>query len=286
MMDDIKKIDIPLQIASLEDLLPIGLLDKDESVGTSNAVKALRIIERLIQDAGLNSMEHSRYALLQSFPRLFADRDEQSQTFETLHENIPDYVRQYTSALCPEWYFDFISSLTDDQAEVFLKNYVHAHETWGHPESIATLVRTMLESSTQIPILVVVKELECQERPIPDELQSNLGMKDKYSIIGKDFVIGKKFKARPKYYNIIIGPINVRTLEKIQEAGWAEEVNASKKLYRLVEFAEPFYFHARIQIMLETSGFVLGRASLGKDRLGIVESEFDEYVDTLFGVTN
>ncbi len=285
-MDSVKKIDIPLQIASLEDLLPIGLLDKDESVGASNAVKALSVIERLIRDAGLNSMEHSRYALLQSFPRLFADIGEQSQTFETLHENIPDYHRRYTTALCPESYLEFITSLSDDQAEVFLKNYVHAHETWGHPEGIGTLVRTMLESSTQFPVPVVVKELESQERPIPDELQSKLGMKENYSIIGTNFVLGKKFKSRPKYYNIVVGPINVRTLEKLQEAGWAEEANASKKLYRLVEFAEPFYFHARIQISLETSGFVLGRASLGKDRLGIIESEFHEYVDTLFGVTN
>lgn len=285
-MDCVKKIDIPIQIASLEDLLPIGLLDKDESVGTSNAVKALRIIEQLIRDAGLNNMEHSRYALLQSFPRLFADIDEQSQTFETLHENIPDYHRQYTTALCPESYLEFISSLSDDQAEVFLKNYVHAHETWGHPEGIGTLVRTMLESSTHFPVPVAVKELESQERPIPDELQSKLGMKENYSIIGNNFVLGKKFKSRPKYYNIVVGPINVRTLEKLQEADWVEEANASQKLYRLVAFAEPFYFHARIQILLETSGFVLGRASIGKDRLGIVESEFDEYVDTLFGVTN
>lgn len=276
------KIEIPLKIASLEDLLPIGLLDKDESVATANAVKALRIIEQLIRDAGLNSMEHSRYALLQSFPRLFADIDEQRQTFETLHENIPDYVSQYLSALCPEWYVDFISSLTDNESEVFLKNYVHAHETWGHPEGIATLVRTMLESSTQFPVPVVVKELEWQERTIPDEHRSRLGIEGRQSIIGKDFVLGKKFKSRPKHYNIIVGPINIRTLEKFQEAGWADEANASKKLYRLVEFAEPFYFHARIQILLETSGFVLGRASLGKDRLGIVESEFDEYVDALF----
>lgn len=285
-MNEIEKIEIPLKIASLEDLLPIGLLDKDESIATANAVKALHIIEQLIRDAGLNSMEHSRYALLQSFPRLFRNLDKDKQSFETLHEDIPDYVQRYASALCPEWYTDFIASLTENEIEVFLKNYLHAHETWGHPEGIATLVRTMLESSTQFPVPVVVKELEYQERSIPDELQSKLGAKNNYSIIGNNFVLGKKFKSRPKYYNIIIGPINVRTLEKFQEAGWAEEATASKKLYRLVEFAEPFYFHARIQILLETTGFILGRASLGKDRLGIVESEFNEYVDTLFGVTN
>ena len=283
-MDERKKIEIPLQIASLEDLLPIGLLNKDKSAGTSNALKALRIIEHLIQDAGLKSMEHSRYALLQSFPRQFADKDEQTQTFETLHEDIPDYVRQYTAAICPEWYFDFISSLSDEQAEVFIKNYVHAHETWGHPEGIATLVRTMLESSTQFPVPLVVRELESQERPIPDELQSKLGAN--HSITGNDFVIGKKFKARPKYYSIIIGPINVRTLEKFQQAGWAKEANASKKLYRLVEFAEPFYFHSRIHFLLETTGFLLARATLGKDRLGIVESEFEEFVDTMFSISN
>lgn len=279
-----KEIEIPLKIASLEDLLPIGLLDKDESAGTLSAVKALRIIEQLIRDAGLNSMEHSRYALLQSYPRLFANIDEQRQTFETLHENIPDYVRQYLSALCPEWYLDFISTLSDEQAEVFLKNYVHAHETWGHPEGIAVLVRTMLESSAHSPVSVIVKELEWQERAVPEELQSKLGVKDRHSIIGNNFMLGKKYKSRPKYYNVIVGPINIRTLEKFQEDGWAEEANASKKLCRLVEFAEPFYLHARIQILLETSGFVLGRATVGKDRLGIVESEFNEYVDTLFGV--
>jgi hypothetical protein len=283
-MEQIEQINAPLQISALEFLLPIGLVDKDESIATSNAVRALRIIEKLVKDAGIQTAIHSRYALLQTFPRFYANLDDQEQTFETLHENIPDYTRQYTTALCPEWYVDFISSLSDQEAEVFLKNYVHAHETWGHSEGIGTLVRTMLESCTQSNIPVVVKELEYQERPIPDDLQSRLGVKDKHSVLGNNFVLGKKFHSRPKHFNIEVGPINVRSLEKFQEAGWADEANASKKFYRLVEFAEPFYLHARIHIILETSGFVLARAALGKDRLGIVESEFEEYVDKLFGV--
>jgi hypothetical protein len=283
-MEQVEQINIPLQIPELEFLLPIGLVDKDESVATSNAVRALRIIEKLIKDAGLQTAVHSRYALLQTFPRFYGSMDDKDETFETIHEHIMDYTRQYATALCPEWYIDFISSLSDDEAEVFLKNYVHAHETWGHSEGIGTLVRTMLESSTHSNIPVVVKELEYQERSIPDNLQSRLGVKDKHSVLGNDFVLGKKFHSRPKHFNIEVGPINVRSLEKFQEAGWADETNASKKLYRLVEFAEPFYLHSRIHIILETSGFVLARAALGKDRLGIVESEFEEYVDKLFGV--
>jgi len=280
-MEDIKKVELPLQISSLESLLPIGLVDKNESKGTAHAVRALHILESLITDVGLNTAAHARYALLQTFPRLYANQDDREQIYETLHENIPDYTKRYVASLCPEWYIDFISSLSDLEAEVFLKNYVHAHETWGHPDGIGILVRTMLESSTQFPVPVVVKELEYQERPIPDELQSKLGVKDNHSIIGKDFVLGKKFKSRPKYYKIVVGPINIRMLEKFQETGWAEEANASKKLHRLVEFAEPFYFHARIQILLETSGFVLGRASLGKDRLGICGSEIEKQSDIL-----
>jgi hypothetical protein len=283
-MEQIEQLNIPLQIPELEFLLPIGLVDKDESIATGNAVRALRIIEQLIKAAGLQTAIHSRYALLQTFPRFYGSMDDKGETFETIHEHITDYARQYTTALCPEWYIDFISSLSDDEAEVFLKNYVHAHETWGHSEGIGTLIRTMLESCTQSNVPVVVKELEYQERSIPEDLQSRLGVKDKHSVLGNNFVLGKKFHSRPKHFNIEVGPINIRSLEKFQEAGWADEANASKKLYRLVEFAEPFYLHSRIHIILETSGFVLARAALGKDRLGIVEREFDEYVDKLFGV--
>ena len=282
-MEQVEKIKIPLQIPELEYLLPIGLVDKDESTATGNAVSALRIIEKLLKDAGLQTAIHSRYSLLQTFPRVYTNLDDNEQTFETLHEDIPDYSRQYAASLCPQWYTDVLSSLSDQEAEVFLKNYVHAHETWGRTEGIGTLVRTILESCTQSTIPVSVKELEYQERSIPDELQTRLGIKEKHSVLGNNFVLGKKFHSRPKHFNIEVGPINIRSLEKFQEAGWADEANASKKFYRLVEFAEPFYLHSRIHILLETSGFVLARATLGKDRLGIVASEFDEYVDTLFG---
>ena len=276
-----EQIELPLKIPKLEDLFPIGMFNKDISFDAGNAERAFGVLEKLITDSALKNALLSRYALLQIFPRMHSERNDGSQTFETLHENIPNYLSNYTESLCPTWFKDFINTLAEDQAEVFLKNYLHGHETWGHPEGIATLVRTMLESSCQNSVNVVVKQLEFEERQIPEIWQSHLGNKEKRSVLGSDFILGKGYRSRPRFYSIEVGPINLRTLEKFHRSGWATETNASKKLYRLVEFAEPFYLHARIHFILEKIGFILAHSTLGKDKLGLVESEFAEDVKPL-----
>lgn len=279
-MNDVNQ--IGMNYPALEDVLPLGMLDPHESAGSQNAVRTIRIFEKLIQDASLQNAHYARYALLQSFPRIDKTRKDQKPV-PSIVDDVPDFIKQYTNALCPEWYGEFLSSLNDNELEVFLKNYVHAHETWGTPEGIATLARTMLECVTHYQIPIRVQELTSQERVIPEELYSRLGNIEQYSTINKDFVLGKKYLCRPQRYDIFIGPISIRTLEKFQEAGWAVESQASKKLYRLVEFAEPFYLHARFNIILETVGFILGKASLNKNRLGIVESETESKLDVLVG---
>jgi len=267
-----------VEFSSLESLLPLGMVDPRESRESQNAVRTIEILEKLIIQTRSQHALYTRYSLLQSLPRCESERFKSNNAYKDL-ENIPDFIQQYCKALCPSWYEEFLSSLTENELEVFLKNYVNAHETWGHTEGIAALVRTMLESCTHYHIPLEVRSLAPQNRLIPEELCSYLGTAERYSVLGKDFVLGKRFYSRPECYDIIIGPISMRTLEKIQSSGWAVDAQASMKLNRLVEFAEPFYLRAKFHILLETIGYVLGRGVIGKDQLGIVGRNATDEVD-------
>lgn len=269
---------------SLQSLFPAGMFDAEESAGSGNAWRAISIIESLIKGSTAQNALFSNYSLLQSFPRISSDSDLSTEQFHSFEDVPVDFVRQYAIALTPEYHHEFLGSLDDQEAEIFLKNYVLAHELWGHPEGVALLVRTMMEYCTQIRIPVRVEELQGETRSIPESLRSRLGANDEYSKLGNDFVLGARFTSRPRQYQITIGPISIRSLEKIREKGWAEELRPSRKLVQLAECATPFYFHPTIRILVEMTGYVLGRVALGRDRLGTVVSEKDDGIDVLTGV--
>lgn len=270
-----------VETESLESFFPMGMFDADRSPGSSNAVRALRMIEKIVREASIQNTLYARYALVQLLPRFMRDERSAQAGGESCLVDVPDFVRQYSVALSPDWYAEIFSLLTDEEVETFLKHYLHAHETWGRPEGIGDLLRTTLESSLHAPVPLVVRELEGEDRPIPTELYSRLGRKENHSYLGKNFVLGRRVVCRPQRYQIVIGPIGPVQLDAFQRAGWAEGTHASQKLYRLVEFAEPFYLHAEIHFLFERVGFVLGKAETGRDQLGIVENGMQERIDTL-----
>ncbi len=268
----------------LESLFPAGMFDADQSKGSANALNMLRIIETLVKEETSRNALLSRYALLQSFPRIGAGDPSLVQAQERYEESLSDWLRNTCIAIMPQWYGTFLESLSEDELEVFLKNYVHAHELWGHSSGVALFVRTMMEKCVHLPVPVRLDALRGQSRPIPGHLQSRLGLVEQYSLLGKDFVPGTHVLSRPDYYRITIGPISVSMLQKIQEGGWAEGTQPSKKLHALVELASPFYFRTNIIILLEMVGCVIGRATLGKDRLGTVTAGEGEEMNLLLGV--
>ena len=239
----------------LEASLPPGMFAPDGGQGAQNAVRALRIIESIILETTKESAIAARHALLQSFPR----GNDSSQ-----------FVRQYALALCPPWYAEFIAELKEEEVEILLKHALHGHERWGHPEGVGALVRSMLEHSLHGPVPVEVKKLRGEEHMIPAQQHSLLGKKEKYSALGKDFLLGKRVLSRPERYEIVVGPVAPEEMEAFRKSGWAEGSKPSYRLIRLTEFAEPFYLHARIQFLLRSTaaGFVLSRAVLGKGGLG------------------
>lgn len=253
----------------LEDSLPPGMFASDGAPGARNALRAFRIVESIIRERSAINALTARFALLQSFPRM-ADAAKREEDATAVLLETPDFVRHYALALAPSWYGDFIAGLTDDQVEVLLKHVLQAHETWGHAEGIGALVRSMLEASAHAAVRVEVGELEGEDRVIPSDQISLLGRKENFSCLGRDFALGRSIFSRPERYEIRVGPLTRDVLESFREGEWAEGSHPSRKLERLVEFAEPFYLRARIRFLLEsaTSGFVLAHGVLGTGALG------------------
>jgi len=242
---------------------------RDGAPGAQNALRAFRIVEGIIRERSSINALTARFALLQSFPRM-AEAVKREEGSQAVVLDAPDFVRHYALALSPSWYGEFITGLSDDQVEILFKHVLQAHETWGHTEGIGALVRSMLEASAHAPVRVEVRELEGEERAIPLEQLSMLGRPENFPHLGKDFALGRTIVSRPERYDIRVGPLGRDILESFRKEGWAEGSHPSRKLERLVEFAEPFYLRARIRFLLEsaTSGFVLAHGVLGTGALG------------------
>lgn len=264
----------------LLDQFPAGMFDHDESQGSSNAARAFLIIEELIRRDLAGQGILARLALLQTFPRLLQAETPEGDSVREV-DFPPDFVRQYAAQLCPAWYGRFLSKLTAEESEVFLKCLLAAHETWGMREGIGQVVKSMLEHCTHLEVPVEVEPLVPEERPIPDELQSRL--KSRYSAVGVDFVIGSRLLSRPERCEIVVGPISRRSLERIENAGWAKNTEPAPKLTELADFASPFYLSPRIRILLAQTGFTLGAIPLGTTRLGLVDSEEEAGIAALVG---
>jgi hypothetical protein len=265
----------------LEVSFPAGMFSADESPGSLSAARMLRIIEKMIQESSAHNALLGRYALLQTFPRLEEVEESRPARDQFVSEAVPDILRQYCKALCPNSFVDVFDSFSELELEVFLKSYLHAHETWGHHQGVATLVRTMLESCTHYALPVIVRGLEGQECVVPDDLISHLGREKQFSFLGKNFLLGRRVVVRPPRYDVLVGPISIMSLESLQRGGWAEDTTPSQKLYQLIELAEPFYLRAKIHFLFEKSGFILNSAVTGSSRLGLSGDMTNERIQNL-----
>jgi hypothetical protein len=250
----------------LESLFPPGMFSEEDSPASKQAVEVIRVIEKLILTGSRQSTLLSRYALLQTLPRIIQKRKEAGSYKEI--DIMEGFLRQFCYSLSPEWHWEFLAELNEDEIEVFFKNYLLSHELWGKTEGAALLVRTILESVVHCEIRVNVNPMEIEDREIPEDKISMLG--NRFSTMGEDFSLGKRYFSRPGTYHIYVGPISFQILGKFQEAGWADDTNPSPKLNKLVEFAEPYFLKSDIHFILATKGFNLGKARIGEDRLGEV----------------
>jgi hypothetical protein len=254
---------------ALESSFPMGMFDDVAGIGAANALRLLRIVEKIVRETSMQNALYARYSLLQSFPRFAEYEGLPKSTLETTR-GIADFVRRYTLALAPSWYEETVSTLSDDETEVFLKNFLQGHETWGHPHGVARMVQSMLECSLHEHVPVRVNDLMGEERTIPDQLHSRLGHKESFSRLGKNFVLGHRVQTRPTLYEIVVGPITTAHLETFRRSGWADGTRPTQKLHHLVGQSEPFYLHGNVRFALEKVGFVAGKAEVGKSRLGVV----------------
>lgn len=241
----------------LNSYLPAGLLDEALSPAAAEARRAFSVLESVVQGACADAASQAQHSLLQSFTR--AENDDGS--FGSL--------RQFCKALCPSWYHSLIDELDAVSLEIFLKHFLVAHETWGHAESSTALVRSLLECCVQRSVPVQAQPLKGEEREIPEQWQSKLRVKD--SLLGRSFVIGKRFLCRPQFFELIIGPITPQMLSVFQKRGWAQDLDGSTRLQRTLSFTVPFYMKRKVKFVVETSDFILARAILGTSKIHTVE---------------
>lgn len=271
-MNSLRDLKIHYEPDSLESLFPMGIFS-DKTDGNRQVLTTIRTIESLIlQNVNFNSLL-AKISLLQAFPRQIKF-DEELEIFFKDFEDYSDFIKKFAIKLCPDTLEEFINMLSIDETEVFLKNYLLGHDTWGTLEGMVNLVRTMLESCTHHSIPVRAITMNNNFIRLGENRRSLLGKQ--FSNLGSDFTAGKQFLSRPKYYKIDIGPIFYVTLEKFQEYGWADELEASEKLKKLAGLAEPYYMDSKINIILATQGFKLGESIIGNDSLGVAYTMTDE----------
>lgn len=255
-MIGIRHNDISVDAEPFEDRLPPGIVAEREAPEAGDAARAVRALERIVEEACAETAGAARYAQLQSFPRLGGG-------------SVSGFsVRDHLRDLCPDWYGEVLDGLTEEESEVFLKNYLVAHEVWGHEAGVGALVKSLIESAAHDEVPVAVAPVGAENRSIPAPERSRLGRKDAYSMLGESLVLGREFQCRSRRYEIVAGPITRRCLETLCSAGWAAGEEASERLTRLLGVAEPYYLAGRVRFVLETEGFELARAVLGRNTLG------------------
>ncbi|TAK64517.1 MAG: hypothetical protein EPO24_03230 [Bacteroidetes bacterium] len=267
---------------SLLSYFPQGLLrsDSNETKRVRDFFLSLESLLKLLAEANSVRMQH---ALLQTFPRFVKG------SF-VREEELRRFLREFAFRVTPPSYKACIEQFGDEELEIFLKLYGFGHELWGHARGVETLVRSMLSASLASVDLQTFGEemyrerlalnpelyqvqvgsefLQPELREIPDKYRTRIGLKGELNILGQNFTPGNYYQARPTRLVIEVGPITEATLEKFQRKGWAVEAEPSPKLLSLARLAEPFYFETTIRFILEISGFILGRARIGKDTLG------------------
>ena len=244
---------------------PPGLFDNFTSEGSKKAYNAFKIIEEIIKEDSYSNFLLYRSILLQEFSDI-----ENNEYNDNINRHITSHsTHKLLLSLFPDSYHWLIKQLNNEQAEIFLKFFIKSHEFIGKLEGTKIIIQAMLELAVQKSVNVKVLLPEKQDRVIANEIRSLLGKK--YSTIGSDFVPGKRYYARPLYYEIHIGPIDIKTLEKFQSHNWADDRYPSEMLKTLAHLTEPYYIASKIKFIIATLGFTLGKSQIGNSKLGNTE---------------
>jgi hypothetical protein len=239
---------------------------RDGNTDETKAWEMVGTLEKLILEGVGRNQILQKFSLLQLVPRTLNEYDIKDDTGIDL-DDFNNYYKNLLRVLTPDWYHSFTDLLNESQAEIYLKNYLVSHESWGTINGITHLIKTMMENDADRNIKINVKLNPKDRRKIDEQIVTTMGKQ--HSRLGIDFLAGKEVNCRPRHLDIYIGPIFYMTLEKLQQAGWATGTTPDEKLNRLVELALPYYFSPRIHILLATEGFTVGKSILGKDRLGV-----------------
>ncbi len=263
IIEDYNKYYKPLR---LKDNFPPGMFIEDGKPEERKAFGMIETIEKLILEGVARNTLIQKFSLLQLAPRIVNEYDVKEDCGLDI-DDFSNFYKYLLRVLIPDWYHSFTDTLSENQAEIYLKNYLGSHESWGTARGIADLVRSMLENDADRHIKVEVK-LNTKERiEIEPQITTTLG--NQMSKLGVDTLLGRRVNCRPRHLDIYIGPLFYITLEKLQQSGWADDVKPSAMLTRLVELAIPYYFKPGIHILLATQGFTAGKSVIGKDRLGV-----------------
>jgi hypothetical protein len=251
---------------SLHDNFPPGMFLPDGNPDEIKAWEMIGTIDKLILEGTARNQLLQKFSLLQIVPRTLNEYEVKNDSNLDL-DDFNNYYKNLLRVLTPDWYNKFTDMLSESQAEIYFKNYLVSHETWGSSSGITSLVKTMLENDADRSIKINIKLNPIDRRKIDSKIVTTMGKQN--SRLGIDFLAGKDVNCKPRHLDIYIGPIFYMTLEKLQQAGWASGTNPDEKLTRLIELALPYYFNPRIHILLATEGFTIGKSILGKDRLGV-----------------
>lgn len=257
---------------SLHNSFPPGMFVNDGNPEETKAWEMIATLENLILEGASRNLILQKFSLLQIVPRSLNEYEVKEDSNLNL-DDFTNYYKNLLRVLTPDWYHSFTDTLGESQAEIYLKNYLVSHETWGTEQGITRLIRTMLENDADRAVKVSSKLTPNDRRTIDGQIVTLLGKQN--ARLGVDCLAGRNVNCRPRHLDIYVGPIFYMTLEKIQQAGWADGTNASEKLNRLAELAMPYYFNPRIHILLATEGFTVGKSILGKDRLGVAYTMSD-----------
>lgn len=248
----------------LETWFPPGLFEEHSTPEAKKALDAIRLIEELIKEDSYMNFLLYRKILLQEFRH-----SKIVNIIDGYDLNKNDSINQYLLSLFPDQFHNLISSFNEHESEIFLKFFLLSHEIVGKIEGTKVIIQAMLESVVQKSINIRIILPEKQDREIAGSIRSLLG--SRFSVLGNDFVPGYRYYARPLFYEIHIGPIDIKTLSKFQENNWADDRSPSERLKLLAGLTEPYYIFSKIKFIIATLGFTIGKSKIGHARLGNTE---------------
>jgi len=264
MIEKYKK--ILIEKSKLEDNFPPGIFDENKNDNYNSSSFILRIIDDLIKENCKWNIYILRNFLLHCFSyRTFANED----IFYDIDLNIinENFINNFLKTITPNYYHSLIDTLSNEESEIILKNYLIAHQSWGKSIGVIQLVKSIIEYSLQRSINIQLNSFIQNKKEINENIISRLNLKN--SNLGQNFILGNEFNSMSDIIEILIGPISYSELSILEKFGYAEGIKPSNKIINISKLCEPYYMNIKINFIILTKGFILGTSTLKSEKLGL-----------------